>query len=399
MSTPDVNAPPPRDLKEEQIQTAAGYAATAPRYYNLERQYQPAYGRLNLNVLRQNLLGFTEAGQHRPGTIELNRLQTDAQRANDRSWTEYNRAADVSDVAKYGPQATAALLRANPYLNSSLNNLSARTADTPILRTLNAQANQALASNGSLSPQDLRALNEQTRAGFAERGQLMGNQSLAADLLSRDAAVRQRQGAAQQFATGVQGLNQQQNDFVGRASQIFGTQLGDPFLAILGRSSGSGGGGGGGSSGVGVPQQIGTGAHLFDPNNPYASDLYNTNYNATAAANIATANNTAARNNAYIQAGAAIGGALLSDKRLKRDIKTVGKTESGIPIKTWTYRTDPEKRKWVGAIAQDIEKTHPGAVLTDEISGVKAVDYRKTDVPFGLANKRMNWATGKLMAA
>jgi hypothetical protein len=109
--------------------------------------------------------------------------------------------------------------------------------------------------------------------------------------------------AAQQLASGVQGLNLQQADLVGRAAQIAATTLPDPFQALLGRASGAGGGGG-------YPQQIGTGARLFDPTNPYAADLYNTNYNAQAAANIANANAQAGQSSALIGGSLALGGSL-----------------------------------------------------------------------------------------
>ncbi len=103
-------------------------------------------------------------------------------------------------------------------------------------------------------------------------------------------------------------MNQQQNDFVGRATQINASALSDPFMSILGRSSGSGSAGGGG----GARQLIGTGAQLFDPQNAYAADIYSSNNNAAAAANIANANNKAASTNAYIGAGSSIAAAVLA---------------------------------------------------------------------------------------
>ncbi len=381
MSTPDVESPKPRNFTKEMLQTLEGFQQTAGGYFGLESEYQPKYGQLNLDLLRQNLTGYTDAsGQHQPGQLELGRMATG-----------YQRAGDVADVARLGPAATEAFLRSNPFLASSLVNLSQRTNDSPILDTLNQQAGQALASGGQLSPQQARDVDQQSRAGYASRGMAMGNQSLASEILSRDSAVQQRMAGAQQLAAGVQGLNQQQNDFVGRASQIFGSTLSDPFQAILGRSSGAGTSSGSGGYG-GTGQMIGTGAQLFNPLNPYAQDVYNSNFNQQGSANIANANNQAASNNAWLTAAATIAGAALSDERIKTKIKDTGeKTAEGIPIKEWTYKTDPKKKRYRGVMAQDVEEFDPFAVLTDPRSGLKAVDYGRlsanmTEVAAGKGN-------------
>jgi hypothetical protein len=317
---------------------------------------------------------------HHPGQLELSAAAN-----------TYQRGRDIGDVAAYGPLATQAFLQANPFLASSLGNLLGRTADSPILSTLNQQAMQGLQSGGQLSPQDVRQAEQAARAAFAARGLTQSSPAAAAEILSRDAAVRQRLAAAQQFATGVQGLNQQQADLVGRAAQIASTTLSDPFQAILGRPSGAGGGGGGGA----YPQQIGTGARLFDPYNAYAQDIYNTNYNAQAATNIANANAQAATNAGYwsllgnlLGGGAQVGSSYAqyaSDKRIKTNVKATGKkSPEGIPIKTFTYKTDPKKRKYRGVMAEDVEKVRPRAVVTDPITGLKAVDYSQLKTPFQL---------------
>lgn len=318
MSSPTVNPPPPRDITKEMLQTLQGLQQTAGPQFDLESLYQPKYaglqfdiaaknqpkyGRLNLDMLAQSLLGYGQGDQHHPGQLELGRRAAN-----------FQREGDIADVQRLGPQATQAFLNANPYLESSLNKLNARTDNSQILNQLNQQASRALASQGQLSPEALRDVEQQSRAAFADRGMVMGNQSLASELFSRDAAVQQRMAAAQQLASGVQGLNQQQNDFIGRAAQINASSLSDPFQAILGRSSGAAASAGGASAGGGYGgsgQMIGTGAQMFDPMNAYAQDIYNTNYNAAASANIANANNEAAGNNAKIAGGAAIAGAVI----------------------------------------------------------------------------------------
>lgn len=383
MST-SVQAPKARNLTQELMQTYKGQSATAGPYYNLEAQYQPKYGQLNLSNMYQNLFGYNPAtpqgpqtpGYH-PGTLEMGSAAN-----------TFNRGSDIADVARYGPSATAAFLQANPFLTSGLTNLLSRTGDSPILQLLNQQAQSGLESRGVLSPQEGRANTQQSREALAGRGLLTSVPSAVAEVLNRDALVRQRQAQAQQFASGVQGLNMNQADLVGRAAQIFSTTLSDPFQAILGRASGAGGGGGGG----GYPQQIGTGAHLFDPTNAYAQDLYNTNYNAQAAAGIANANNQAATNAGYVKAGGSVLAAALpyifgafenSDERIKKAIRGTGeKTRTGIPIKTFQYKTDPQKRRYRGVMAQDVEKVIPMAVQTNPLTGLKSVNYKMADAPF-----------------
>lgn len=53
------------------------------------------------------------------------------------------------------------------------------------------------------------------------------------------------------------------------------------------------------------------GPRLFNAQNGYASDLFNTNYNAAAAANISNANSSAATTGAGVAGGAAIAGAAI----------------------------------------------------------------------------------------
>jgi len=435
MSKPTVNTPTPRNLTNELLQTYSGQSRTAQPYFNLESFFQPKYGQVQLGNLQQQLFGYNvppggpvtpgAAAPGAPGSTPILNRRGQPSRAGGTipggitdpyagagtpsqtpgyhpgtialgtAANTMQRGADVADVARYGPAATSAFLQANPFLASGLTNLLTRTQDSPILRLLNQNAMGGLQAQGALSPQEQRAADQQAREANAARGLLTSGTGTAAEILNRDALVRQRQAAAQQFASGVQGLNQNQADLVGRASQIFSTTLSDPFQAILGRPSGAASAGGGGG---GYPQLTGTGARLFDPTNPYAADIYNTNYNAQAAANVANANNQAATTNAGIGAGASILAAALplifsSDERLKENIRGTGaKTPEGIPIKTFRYKTDPRRRKLIGVTAQDVEKVRPGAVVTDPITGAKAVNYSMIDAPF-------NFVTGNYRKA
>jgi hypothetical protein len=64
---------------------------------------------------------------------------------------------------------------------------------------------------------------------------------------------------------------------------------------------------------------------------------------------------------------------LMSDRRLKTDIKAVGKTKDGQTIYSYRYVTGGPIQ--MGLMAQEVEEKHPDAVA--EFGGFKAVDYGK----------------------
>lgn len=64
---------------------------------------------------------------------------------------------------------------------------------------------------------------------------------------------------------------------------------------------------------------------------------------------------------------------LFSDRRVKEDVKPIGKTFDGQTLYRFRYKGDPTMR--TGLIAQEVEKRHPGAV--GEAGGIKTVDYGK----------------------
>lgn len=65
---------------------------------------------------------------------------------------------------------------------------------------------------------------------------------------------------------------------------------------------------------------------------------------------------------------------LVSDIRMKENVRRVGYTDDGQPLYFFTYKSDPTTPH-VGLMAQDVEKIRPDAVV--EIGGVKHVDYGK----------------------
>lgn len=66
-------------------------------------------------------------------------------------------------------------------------------------------------------------------------------------------------------------------------------------------------------------------------------------------------------------------GLLRSDRRLKEDIRKVGKTDEGHNVYTYRYRGEPATH--MGVMAQEIRKSQPDAVK--KLGGFYAVDYAK----------------------
>lgn len=64
---------------------------------------------------------------------------------------------------------------------------------------------------------------------------------------------------------------------------------------------------------------------------------------------------------------------LFFDRRLKHDIKEIGKTHNGLPIYTFKYKGDDAQQTHVGFMADEVERKHPEAV--GQSQGYKTVDY------------------------
>ena len=89
-------------------------------------------------------------------------------------------------------------------------------------------------------------------------------------------------------------------------------------------------------------------------------------------------NQRVASQNAAFGGLAGLGGALgsaaiLSDRRLKHDIRRVGVTDGGVPI--YTFRYNGSLAVHMGVMADEVERFDPSAVI--EIGGFKHVDYAK----------------------
>lgn len=67
-----------------------------------------------------------------------------------------------------------------------------------------------------------------------------------------------------------------------------------------------------------------------------------------------------------------------SDRRLKTDIASLGEAADGIRLYSWKYLDDPVNT-WVGVMAQDLETSHPEALVTGT-DGLFRVNYSSLGV-------------------
>lgn len=70
--------------------------------------------------------------------------------------------------------------------------------------------------------------------------------------------------------------------------------------------------------------------------------------------------------------GTGLGAWAKSDVRVKENIIEIGRYEIGVPMYEFSYKGDP--RRFIGVMAQDVEKVFPEAVAEDA-DGIKMVDY------------------------
>lgn len=245
------DAPPPRDYAKETSDTLKAQIDLAPQKYAAEAQFGPLYQQLSIDQLRTAAPQLMDIykNQLAPGLA--------ATEAASRSTA---RAADIQDVTTLGPQARAAIKAMNP-------------EQAKLVESMTLLAQQGLDSGNRLTPDQARAVQQQSRRAFADRG-----------LVSSPTAALNEVVSSQLAGLGVGQQRQQQ------AMQAFGANqalYGDQWQQILGRPSQAF------SMLPGVAGQAGgynPGA-LFNPESQYAGDINNQNYQGQLQANVAGAAN------------------------------------------------------------------------------------------------------------
>jgi hypothetical protein len=249
-----VDAPPPRDYYGETRDTLQAQVDLAPDKYKAESEYRPKYAQLDLDILKNTLFGnnglLNTYAQTMPQLSDIENQSNSSARE-----------AQIADVERLGGRAVDAIKAANPKAAALQDLLTQRATDQM--------------SGDILDPRLRREFAQAARTGQTARGMGYGARDISEESAFTAIQADQLRRGREAFAGNVAALN---------AS----TQQ-DPFMAVLGRQ------------GTSMNTAFGAGAMgqgfnpgaMFNPESGYAADLYNTNFNALAAANISSANNKA----------------------------------------------------------------------------------------------------------
>jgi hypothetical protein len=286
---------------------------------------------------------------------------------------------------------------------------------TAIQRQLRDDAQRDLALGQSLSPEEQRNAQQAARGAFAARGLGTSAGSSAAEILNRDAYGRQRQDQRRQFAMGAdqfftgaeearrgQAMTANQLDLARRGRRITlaeGYGALDPFARGLNPAFQLGSATmGQGTNLVGdtFNRSVQTAGGIETFNRNLQGNMYNSWQNNNAAIQGANMQAGATRQAGTMNmiggiAGGLLGGAALafSDKRMKKDIKPLGKAGSVLGLTAYEYRYKGDDQKRVGFMAQDVKKVLPEAVTEVEYQGKKRLAIRPAVIGAALAGELM----------
>jgi hypothetical protein len=257
--SPGAPEAPVRDIGQETRDTLAAQVGLMGDQFEAESTWGPRFAGLRSEEMRRYLLG---GGGYR-GALDVVR---EAQPTYDElaaASARRQREADVSAVEGLGPRAARALRAVSPQ----------RAA---LMDDLYGEVSGDLRAGGALDAATARQVRQAVRAGQGARGLGYGPSDVYLEALSTGQVAEARRAARQARAA----------SWIGLESGIEG----DPFLQILGRPAASTGAGQSAAQWAGSQ----TPGWLFDPQSPYASDVWGSNANALAASRIAGANMRAA---------------------------------------------------------------------------------------------------------
>jgi hypothetical protein len=287
------------------------------------------------------------------------------------------------------------------------NMLADRVGETTIERTLREQAETELGLGRSLSAEEARDAQQSARAAFAARGLGTSMGSSAAEILNRDAAAQAREASRRNFASAtnqmvtgnVFGRAGQAGGMLGQAAQ--GQLMVDPYSRALGSAQIGGNLGNNLQSGIGQTfggaQQMAGNVASFNAN--MLDTRANSQLNNWAAMNAARMNASAMNQSGTMGMIGGIGSGLLqgagmaamafSDKRMKKDIKPLGKAGSVLGLTAYEFSYKGEDKKHKGFMAQDVQKVLPEAVAEVDYKGKKRLAIKPAVIGAALAEELM----------
>ncbi len=336
-SAPKVKAPK-MDIAKDISSYVSGMSQSLPQIFTQEQQFRPQFQGLNLGDIQSFLTGA--GGQQGIFGLSNQAAQQAGMGLGDARQAELGQMTGQAGL-------TRGLMQA----------LSPEQAG--VVEGFNTEAQRALAASQMISPQEQRGYQQTAREGAAAAGRLGGNAAIASEIMGReDVFARKRAEAAQ---AGQNAYNVAQGFYTQPGLGLLSNaplsyQQGQQFINT-----------GLGAIGAGTPQLFDTTVGL----NLGAAQRSNQLAAATANAQAKAAQQAGIMSSLGQAAGAAGTLAMLSDRRLKTDIKKVGITDSGLTVYTYKYKGDDITH--MGVMAQDVEEVFPEAVV--EINGFKAVHY------------------------
>ena len=346
MGSASTPPPPVNNPGKDLTKYITGLQGAMPQLLGIEGDSRPKFGAMNLADIQQMLSGTSSQA----GVLGIGSQASQASQAQ----LEQARSGEFANMLGNAGMVNQVLGAASP-------------GSQQLAQAQTGMALDRYSAAQSLNPQEKRMADQTAREAFSARGRLNDNASVAAEVLGREDVLQRKREEAS--ALGGQAFAQEQKF----SDPALGMLSGSPASVLLGQDYLSRG-----SSAVGanMPQLIDTGAGI-SLGQQNASNLANWQSNTASAKNAQKASNVqtgAAVAGAAVSAYASYAGLLaLSDKRLKKDIKKVGKTDSGLPI--YTYKMKGGEKTHMGVMAQELEKKTPSAVHV--LGGLKMVDYSK----------------------
>jgi len=273
-----IDTPPPQnygtqmaDTLKAQAEMESGtgrFASIGPRI-DLERKYSPQYQQLTIDNLKaatpQLLSLYNQVAPQLSDAENASRMAS--------------RTGDIQSIEQLGPRARAAMAAANP-------------GQAGLVDTLTSNAQKGLDAGGTLTADQRRGVQQDSRAAFAARG------------LATSPSAGLYESVRSQLAQ--QGVMQQRQANAGQALAAGQSFYGDPFQQILGRPSQAFGASGAALQGA---QGFNPGA-IFNPESALSANISNNNYQGTLAANTANAANSTALIGAGIKGATSAAGSL-----------------------------------------------------------------------------------------
>jgi hypothetical protein len=235
------------------LKLVQGYASGEPTLLSTEAAYKPGFVNTNLSAV----------GQVQPNWLNLYTGNQPTVAGSDAALNTFSRTANTQDVATIGPAAAGAVRGVNPGQSALIDSYT-QTASTD------------LAAGSQLAPTDIKRVTDRVRGDWASRGLGTSQPAQLNEAVDEATQGENLRLAREQAAGGAIAANQD--------ITLPALGLTTPASPVPGQSADL------------LTQEAGfagaAGPTLIPGNTAY--DIFNTSYNAHAAAQIASANNNAA---------------------------------------------------------------------------------------------------------